>query len=86
MEGEIDRFDNSRLDKNDPLYDPVDAKELGLFKDEANGVPIAEVVCISAKMYCLRTKTLNRNYSEINFEKCKGKSKSVVIKNFSKAI
>jgi hypothetical protein len=78
--GANDRFDNSGLDKKHPLYDPVNAKELGKFKDEAEGVPIAEVVCISAKMYCLRSTTLGRDVAEINIKKCKGISKSVVKK------
>jgi len=62
------------------LYDPANAKELGKFKDEAEGVAIAEVVCVSAEMYCLRSTTLDCDTAEININKCKGISKSVVKK------
>jgi hypothetical protein len=68
------KFDTSGLAKDHPMYDPTNNKEFG------KGVPIAEIVCISAKMYALRSTTLNAPKAEIDIRKCKGISKGVVKK------
>jgi hypothetical protein len=54
-----DKFDMSGIKNDygyrDLLYDPVtgakNIKVPGMFKDETNGIPIYEVVCLKAKMY-----------------------------------
>jgi hypothetical protein len=52
--GMKENFDFSEYPKDHPNYDPTNAKVLGKFKCETNGVPIGEWVGLKAKMYALR--------------------------------
>ena len=47
-------FDFSEYPKDHPNYDPTNAKVLGKFKCETNGVPMSEWVALKAKMYAFK--------------------------------
>ena len=49
-----DHFDFSEYPKDHPNYDPTNAKVLGKFKCETNGLPITEWVGLKAKMYGIK--------------------------------
>ena len=44
-------FDNSDYTKNSPFFDNSNKKVIGKFKDEAEGIPITELVGLRSKMY-----------------------------------
>ena len=46
-------YDTSDYPKEHPLYSNVNKKVLGKMKDECNGTPIAECVCLRPKMYSI---------------------------------
>ena len=49
-----EHFDFSEYPKDHPNYDPTNAKVLGKFKCETNGVPMSEWVALKAKMYAFK--------------------------------
>jgi hypothetical protein len=53
-EGMKQHFDFSEYPKDHPNYDPTNAKVLGKFKCETNGVPMSEWVALKAKMYAFK--------------------------------
>lgn len=67
MKDNIQYFDTSNYDVNNPFgLDLVNARKLGLMKDEHSSDPIHEVVCLRSKMYAVHLG----NDKEI--QKCKG--------------
>ena len=46
-----DMFDNSDYPENSPYYFNANKKVIGIFKDEACGIPITEFVFLKSKMY-----------------------------------
>ena len=53
IETNKDLYDTSDYPKEHPLYSNVNKKVLGKMKDECNGTPIAECVCLRSKMYSI---------------------------------
>ena len=51
MRARMDKFDFSAYPPDHPNYDATNCKKIGVFKDEANGLPIVEFVGLMAKMY-----------------------------------
>ncbi|XP_054257389.1 uncharacterized protein LOC128982453 [Macrosteles quadrilineatus] len=52
MVNHLDDFDTSNYPRDHICYDPTNARVLGKFKDEANGVIISEFIGLMAKLYC----------------------------------
>ena len=46
-----DKFDNSDYPEDSPYFDNKNKKVIGMFKDEAAGIPITEFVGLRSKMY-----------------------------------
>ena len=46
-------YDTSDFPKEHPLYSDANKKVLGKMKDECNGTPIAECVCLRSKLYSI---------------------------------
>ena len=59
MEGQKELYDTSDYPKEHPLYSEVNKKVLGKMKDEMNGKPISECVCLRPKMYSILTEGKN---------------------------
>ena len=74
MEGQKDLYDTSDYPKEHPLYSEVNKKVLGKMKDEMNGKPISECVCLRPKMYSILTHGKNIK-KEKGVKKCVGKKK-----------
>src|SRR6218665_3174885 len=53
MAENLDCYDPSDYPKDHPLHDKKNAKVIGKFKDETNGVPALEFVGLRSKMYSL---------------------------------
>jgi hypothetical protein len=66
-------FDTSDYSKDHKLFDTVNKKVIGKFKDEANGKPMTEFVGIRSKMYSFMLEGQTK-------KKCKG-VKGAVVKN-----
>ncbi|CAG2190061.1 unnamed protein product [Mytilus edulis] len=64
-------FDFSNYAKSHFLFDDVNAKKPGLFKDETAGIPIEEFVGLRSKMYSIK-------YGVVEQKRAKGILKSVV--------
>jgi hypothetical protein len=62
-----------------PLYSATNKKTIGKFKDETNGVPISEFICLKAKMYSILLKKQSKFVSHC---KAKGLSHAVVSNTF----
>ena len=67
MEKDLDRYDTSDYPKDHPCYSGKNKKVIGKFKDECNGKPIEEVICLQSKMYSI----------EKGDRKCEKKAKGV---------
>ena len=67
-------YDTSDYPQEHPLYSDAYTKVLGKMKDECNGTPIAECVCLRPKMYSILKA------DEKNIKKAKGVKKCVVKK------
>ena len=50
MEKDLARYDTSDYPKDHPCYSEMNKKVIGKFKDECNGKPIEEVICLRSKM------------------------------------
>ena len=74
IEKNKDLYDTSDYPKEHPLYSNINKKVLGKMKDECNGTPIVECVCLRPKMYSILKA------DEKNIKKAKGVKKSVVDK------
>ena len=74
IEKNKDLYDTSDYPKEHPLYSNINKKVLGKMKDECNGTPIVECVCLRPKMYSILKA------DEKNIKKAKGVKKSVVNK------
>ena len=57
-------LDFSSYPDTHPNYSIVNKKVLGKFKDEVNGNPIAEIVCLRPKMYALKMLQQDGNMTE----------------------
>jgi len=83
-------YDLSDYPKDHFLYDATNKKVIGKMKDETNGIPIAEVAAIKAKMYALRTleplnkKEMKDKNQDPKYEKktAKGIVKNVINRDF----
>jgi hypothetical protein len=83
-------YDLSDYPKDHFLYDATNKKVIGKMKDETNGIPIAEVAAIKAKMYALRTleplnkKEMKDKNQDPKYEKktAKGIVKNVINMDF----
>jgi len=53
MKSNKNLYNTSDLSKEHPLYSDANKKVLGKMKDECNGTPIAECVCLRPKMYSI---------------------------------
>lgn len=53
MQGNLDCYDISDDPSDDPLHNKTNAKVIGKFKDESNGVPPLEFLGLRSKMYSL---------------------------------
>ena len=53
IEKNKDLYDTSDYPKEHPLYSNINKKVLGKMKDECNGTPIVECVCLRPKMYSI---------------------------------
>ena len=53
MKSNENLYDTSDFPKEHPLYSDANKKVLGKMKDECNGTPIAECVCLRPKMYSI---------------------------------
>ena len=53
MKSNENLYDTSDFPKEHPLYSDANKKALGKMKDECNGTPIAESVCLRPKMYSI---------------------------------
>jgi len=53
MKDSLDFYDTSDYPKDHPLHDKKNAKVIGKFKDETNGVPPLEFVGLRSKMYSI---------------------------------
>ena len=53
MKSNENLYDTSDFPKEHPLYSDANKKVLGKMKDECNGTPIAESVCLRPKMYSI---------------------------------
>ena len=51
----VGNLDSSNLSSNHPLYNVGNKGKLGFFKDEMDGIPIDEVVCLRPKMYAIKS-------------------------------
>jgi len=67
-------YDTSDYPEDHELYSNINKKVLGKMKDECNGTPIVECVCLRSKMYSILKA------DEKNIQKAKGVKKSVVNK------
>ena len=67
-------YDTSDFPKDHPLYSEANKKVLGKMKDECNGTPIAEIVCLRPKMHSILKG------DKKNIKKAKGVKKCVVKK------
>ena len=74
IENNKDLYDTSDYQKEHKLYSNINKKVLGKMKDECNGTPIVESVCLRPKMYSILKA------DEKNIKKAKGVKKSVVNK------
>ena len=45
------KFDNSDYPEQSPYFDKTNKKVIGVFKDEAAGIPVIEFVGLRSKMY-----------------------------------
>lgn len=68
-------YDTSDYPSNHPLFSIVNKKVIGKFKDEMNGIPIAEFVGLRAKMYSIKTEEKKQDQ-----KKGKGIKKNVLKK------
>ena len=75
IEKNKDLYDTSDYPKEHKLYSNINKKVLGKMKDECNGTPIVEFVCLRPKMYSILKA------DEKNIKKAKGVKKSVVNRN-----
>ena len=73
MEENKDMYDTSDYPEDHFLHIKKNKKVLGKMKDEMNGKPISECVCLRSKMYSIMTE-------EKNIKKAKGVKKRVVKK------
>ncbi|VDI57240.1 Hypothetical predicted protein [Mytilus galloprovincialis] len=71
MQKDKQLFDFSNYAQNHFLFDDVNAKKPGLFKDETAGIPIEEFVGLRSKMYSIK-------YGVVQQKRAKGILKSVV--------
>jgi len=53
MKSNKNLYDTSDFPKEHPLYSDANKKVLGKMKDECNGTPIVECVCLRPKMYSI---------------------------------
>lgn len=77
-------FSDYPIDHN--LYDNgVNKKVLGKFKDETNGVPIKEIVCLAPKMYALEMlKSIDNTTGDLEYiKKAKGVKQNYVKKKIT---
>ncbi|XP_054275402.1 uncharacterized protein LOC128994697 [Macrosteles quadrilineatus] len=72
----IDHLDTSGFPKDNPAYRPNNAKVLGKFKDELNGVYIQEFLGVRTKVYTI----VKEDDMFDPIKKCKGVTKPVVAK------
>ena len=73
MEKNKDLYDTSDYPEDHFLHSKKSKKVLGNMKDEMNGKPISECVCLRSKMYSIMTE-------ETNIKKAKGVKKRVIKK------
>ena len=66
-------YDTSGFPKDHPLHSATNKKVLGKMKDEMNGTPTAECVCLGPKIYSIQAE-------KQNIKKSKGAEKNVVKK------
>ena len=45
------KFDNSDYSQNSPYLDKTNKKIIGMFQDEATGIPVTEFIGLKSKMY-----------------------------------
>ena len=69
---DLDKYDTSNYDRDNPLYSSKNAKVVGKMKDECGGKPIAQFVGLRAKMYSLLIP------GEADKLTCKGVKKSYI--------
>jgi hypothetical protein len=72
-----DIIDRSNFPPSHEAYSTQNAKKPGILKDETNGDPIIEIVCIRAKVYAIRTK------SGLVDKRCKGVKRYCVKKHIN---
>jgi len=77
MKSSKNLYDTSDFPKEHPLFSVANKKVLGKMKDECNGTPIAECVCLRPKMYSILKG------DEKNIKKAKGVKKCVVKKQMN---
>ena len=70
-----DKFDNSDYPESSPYFDKTNKKVIGVFKDEAAGIPICEFVGLRSKMY-----SYMKDNQEVG-KTAKGIKKNVIKKN-----
>ena len=73
MEKNKDLYDTSDYPEDHFLHSKKNKKVLGKMKDEINGKPISECVCLRSKMYSIKIE-------EANIKKAKGVKKRVIKK------
>ena len=73
----IELYDTSDYPEGHPLHSQENKKVLGKMKDECNGKPISEVVCLRSKMYSILIEGGG------NKKKAKGTTKVVTKKEIS---
>ena len=79
LEKDLYLYDTSDYPKGHPCYSGMNKKVIGKFKDECNGKPIEEVICLRCKMYSIV------NGDGKGTKKAKGTSKPVLKYNITHA-
>ena len=79
MEKDLHLYDTSDYPKDHPCYSGMNKKVIGKFKDECNGKPIEEVICLRSKMYSIMKGDKKCE------KKAKGTAKPVVKYNITHA-
>ena len=77
MKSNADLYDFSEYPKSNELYDPVNKKIIGKFKDETSSVPIREFVGLRSKMYAFQFFDSKKG-KVVDSKKLKGVKKTVV--------
>ena len=79
MEKDRHLHDTNDYPKDHPCYSGMNKKVIGKFKDECNGKPIEEVICLRSKMYSIKKGDKKCE------KKAKGTAKPVVKYNITHA-